>query len=132
MPGTRAPVPGRSLGRRRPRCARPADPAAPHLEGSGLMRIAMVSEHASPLATLGGIDAGGQNVDVAALSRAMADRGAQVVVHTRRDDPDTPRNVALARGVIVNQVDAGPASVIPKDELLPFMEEFADVLVHEW
>ena len=32
------------------------------------MRIAMVSEHASPLATLGGVDAGGQNVHVAALA----------------------------------------------------------------
>ena len=32
------------------------------------MRIAMVSEHASPLAALGGVDAGGQNVHVAALA----------------------------------------------------------------
>ena len=36
------------------------------------MRIAMVSEHASPLAALGGDDAGGQNVHVAALARALA------------------------------------------------------------
>ena len=49
------------------------------------MRIAMVSEHASPLAVLGGVDAGGQNVHVAALALAMARRGADVVVHTRRD-----------------------------------------------
>ena len=32
------------------------------------MRIAMVSEHASPLAAVGGVDAGGQNVHVAALA----------------------------------------------------------------
>ena len=32
------------------------------------MTIAMVSEHASPLAALGGVDAGGQNVHVAALA----------------------------------------------------------------
>jgi len=32
------------------------------------MRIAMVSEHASPLAALGGVDAGGQNVHVASLA----------------------------------------------------------------
>ena len=54
------------------------------------MRVAMVSEHASPLAVLGGADAGGQNVHVAALSAALARRGAEVVVHTRRDDPDLP------------------------------------------
>ena len=32
------------------------------------LKVAMVSEHASPLAALGGVDAGGQNVYVAALS----------------------------------------------------------------
>lgn len=36
------------------------------------MRISMVSEHASPLATLGGVDAGGQNVHVAALTLGSA------------------------------------------------------------
>ena len=49
------------------------------------MRIDMVSEHASPLAVLGDVDAGGQNVHVAQLAAAIARRGAQVVVHTRRD-----------------------------------------------
>ena len=39
------------------------------------MRIAMVSEHASPLAALGGADAGGQNVHVLELSSALADMG---------------------------------------------------------
>ncbi|MCU1653535.1 MAG: glycosyl transferase, partial [Pseudonocardia sp.] len=36
------------------------------------MKIAMVSEHASPLARLGGPDAGGQNVHVAELAAALA------------------------------------------------------------
>ena len=44
------------------------------------MRISMVSEHASPLAAIGGVDAGGQNVHVAALSSALAGRGHDVVV----------------------------------------------------
>jgi D-inositol-3-phosphate glycosyltransferase len=48
------------------------------------LRVAMVSEHASPLATLGGVDAGGQNVFVDALSRELARGGWEVVVHTRR------------------------------------------------
>ena len=62
------------------------------------MRIAMVSEHASPLATLGGVDAGGQNVHVAALAGALADRGHEVVVYTRRDsrDPAPPGGDATA------------------------------------
>ena len=55
------------------------------------MRIAMVSEHASPLAAIGGADAGGQNVHVAALARRSAERGHDVTVYTRRDDPAAAR-----------------------------------------
>jgi glycosyltransferase involved in cell wall biosynthesis len=96
------------------------------------MRIAMVSEHASPLAVLGGVDAGGQNVHVAALASALARLGNEVVVHTRRDDPASPRRVALAPGVEVDHVDAGPPTAIPKDELLPYMPAFADDLREQW
>ena len=96
------------------------------------MRIAMVSEHASPLAVLGGVDAGGQNVHVAELSSALADRGHQVTVFTRRDDADQPVRVLLRPGVEVVHVDAGPARQVPKDELFPYMGTFASVLAAEW
>jgi D-inositol-3-phosphate glycosyltransferase len=96
------------------------------------MRVAMVSEHASPLAVLGGADAGGQNVHVAALSAALARRGVEVVVHTRRDDPALPARVAIAPGVTVEHVDAGPPAPIPKDELLPHMDELAARLRQAW
>ena len=96
------------------------------------MRIAMVSEHASPLAVLGGVDAGGQNVHVAALAGALARRSCDVVVHTRRDDPSLPRRVALCPGVEVDHVDAGPPSEVPKDDLLPYMAAFADHLREAW
>jgi len=89
------------------------------------VKVAMVSEHASPLAVLGGADAGGQNVHVAALSAALARRGAEVVVHTRRDDPALPARVEAAPGVVVEHVRAGPAAPIPKDDLLPHMDELA-------
>jgi glycosyltransferase involved in cell wall biosynthesis len=88
------------------------------------MKIAMVSEHASPLATLGGEDAGGQNVHVAALSRALADRGHEVAVYTRRDDPTLTEEVTFGPGVTVVHVPAGPSHEIPKDDLLPWMPEF--------
>ena len=92
----------------------------------------MVSEHASPLAALGGEDAGGQNVHVAALALALARRGAEVVVHTRRDDPALPDRVAISDGVVVAHVDAGPPGPLPKDALLPHMPEFAGRLSAEW
>jgi glycosyltransferase involved in cell wall biosynthesis len=92
----------------------------------------MVSEHASPLAVLGGVDAGGQNVHVAALASAMARHGAEVVVHTRRDDPDLPERVPFAPGVTVEHVTAGPPQPLPKDVLLPYMDEFAEGLWRSW
>jgi D-inositol-3-phosphate glycosyltransferase len=96
------------------------------------MRIAMVSEHASPLAVLGGVDAGGQNVHVAALATTLGRHGDEVVVHTRRDDPALAPRVELAPGVEVDHVDAGPPCEVPKDELLPYMGEFADRLREQW
>jgi glycosyltransferase involved in cell wall biosynthesis len=92
----------------------------------------MVSEHASPLATLGGVDAGGQNVHVAALALAIARFGNSVTVYTRRDDPLLPKRVMMAPNVFVEHVDAGPAEHISKDELLPFMDAFAAALHRAW
>ncbi len=92
----------------------------------------MVSEHASPLATLGGVDAGGQNVHVAALAQAMGRRGVEVVVHTRREERDPARRVEMAPGVVVDHVPAGPAEVVSKDELFPYMDDFAADLRRQW
>lgn len=96
------------------------------------MKIAMVSEHASPLAALGGVDAGGQNVHVAELSAALSRRGHEVAVFTRRDDPDLPERIDTPHGYRVHHVPAGPAEPIPKDELLQYMGEFARYLDRTW
>ncbi|MFG2576399.1 glycosyltransferase [Streptomyces sp. NPDC048481] len=95
-------------------------------------RVAMVSEHASPLAELGGPDAGGQNVYVAQLAGRLARRGHDVVVYTRRDAPGLPERVVTDAGVKVVHVPAGPAAPIPKDELLPYMGEFGSWLGRQW
>ncbi|WP_219414144.1 glycosyltransferase [Pseudonocardia nigra] len=96
------------------------------------MRIAMVSEHASPLAALGGVDAGGQNVHVLELSSALATAGHEVTVWTRREDPDLPETVPLRPGVVVRHVTAGPTAPVPKDELVPHLPEFTRVLAAAW
>ncbi len=96
------------------------------------MRIAMVSEHASPLASIGGVDAGGQNVHVAALSTALGRRGHEVVVYTRRDDPALPERVAFAPGVEVVHVTAGPEHGVPKDDLLPWIPALAAGIGDDW
>lgn len=96
------------------------------------MKIAMVSEHASPLAALGEEDAGGQNVHVAELAQALAELGNEVIVHTRRTSDDQPDEVRLGPGVRVRHVRAGPAREISKDKLPRHMAEFAARLREDW
>ncbi len=87
--------------------------------------IALISEHASPLATAGGIDAGGQNVYVAQVARHLAALGYGVDVFTRRDSEKLPEVLQWLPGVRVVHVPAGPPRHVRKEELLPHMEAFA-------
>ncbi|WP_353902472.1 glycosyltransferase [Micromonospora harpali] len=96
------------------------------------MRIAMISEHASPLAVLGGEDAGGQNTHVAELSAALAAAGHDVRVYTRRDAVDLPVTVRAPDGYDVVHVPAGPAEPMAKDALLPHMPAFGRWLAQRW
>ena len=96
------------------------------------MRIAMISEHANPLAALGGVDAGGQNLHVAELSAALARAGHDVTVYTRRDARRQPASVETKQGYRVVHVPAGPAAHVPKDELLPHMGDFTRFVSRQW
>jgi D-inositol-3-phosphate glycosyltransferase len=92
------------------------------------VRIALVSEHASPLAAIGGVDAGGQNVHVAELAAGLVRHGHSVAVYTRPDDADLAERVTTSAGYEVVHVPAGPAAPVPKDDLWPHMAAFADHL----
>ncbi len=96
------------------------------------MKISMVSEHASPLAALGEVDAGGQNVHVAELSAGLTRAGHEVTVYTRRDAEQQPDEVTMPGGYRVVHVPAGPPRYVPKDELLPHMGEFTRFLRSRW
>src|SRR4051812_16227861 len=91
-----------------------------------MKRIAMISEHASPLGCLGGVDSGGQNVYVAQVARHLAAMGYEVDVFTRRDSADQTEIVECAPGLRVIHVPVGPPQFIAKEDLLPLMTEFAD------
>lgn len=86
-------------------------------------RIAMISEHASPLALIGGEDAGGQNIYLDAISRSLAALGYAIDIFTRRDNPTQPEVVAWRPGVRVISIPAGPPAPIPKDDIWPLMPE---------
>jgi glycosyltransferase involved in cell wall biosynthesis len=96
------------------------------------MKITLVSEHANPLAALGGVDAGGQNLHVAELSKTLVQHGHEVTVFTRRDDRALPEEVTTEPGYRVVHVPAGPATHVPKDDLLRYMGAFARFLQARW
>jgi D-inositol-3-phosphate glycosyltransferase len=87
-------------------------------------RIAIISEHASPLGFLGGADSGGQNVYVGQIASRLAATGHEVDVFSRRDNAFLPPVTEWLNGVRIVHVPAGPPEPIRKEDLLPFMEEF--------
>ena len=92
-------------------------------------RIALISEHASPLAAIGGVDSGGQNIYVSQVARHLVAMGFEVDVFTRRDSESLEPVVEREDGVRVIHVDAGPARFVRKEDLLPYMAEFSANLI---
>jgi len=93
-----------------------------------MQRIAVVSEHASPLAALGGVDSGGQNLYVAHVARGLARLGHRVDIFTRRDNPGLPAQLDWLDNVRIIHVPAGPAMALPKESLLPHMKAFGQYM----
>jgi D-inositol-3-phosphate glycosyltransferase len=99
--------------------------SGPFTMASAPLRIALISEHASPLATLGGVDAGGQNIYVLNVAKCLARSGHHVDVLTRRDDATRAAAVDVCPGMRVLHLPAGPAAFVPKERLLRHMPAFA-------
>ena len=88
-------------------------------------KIAFISEHASPLATLGGVDSGGQNLYVDKVARNLSRLGYKVDIYTRWESPELPEIVSYYSNVRVIHVSAGPKIVMPKEQIFQFMDDFA-------
>lgn len=94
-----------------------------------MLNIALISEHASPLAAAGSIDSGGQNIYVAQLARQLARLGHRVDVFTRRDSLLQRTIVEWHPNVRIIHVPAGPAWYVAKEQLLPYMDAFGRFIV---
>ena len=91
------------------------------------MRIALISYHTCPLATLGGKDAGGMNVYVRDLSLYLGRRGIHLDVFTRSQDEHVPHVLHdLGFGNRVAHIPAGPEHPLPRQELEEYIPEFVD------
>jgi D-inositol-3-phosphate glycosyltransferase len=92
-----------------------------------MLRIAMISYHTCPLATLGGKDTGGMNVYVRELTRQLGKLGIHVDVFTRSQDDHVPHVLhELGYGNRVVHVPAGPEHPIPKEELAEYVPQFVE------
>jgi D-inositol-3-phosphate glycosyltransferase len=91
--------------------------------------IAVVSVHASPLSELGKGENGGMNIGVRRLCEGLAQRGVPTDVFVRRDDPELPAERLIAPGSRLVLLDVGPPHPIPKDDLVPLLDPFADALL---
>jgi len=90
------------------------------------MRIAMLSIHTCPLATLGGKETGGMNVYVRDLSRELGRRGFLVDVFTRAQDPEKIGPQTLGENGRVIHIPAGPLAPYDKKLLYNHLPEFVE------
>lgn len=84
----------------------------------------MLSVHSSPLARLGGKEAGGMNVYVRELARELGSRGVPVDIFTRSQDRGAPTVEPLSCGVRVVNLHTGPAAPYDKNWVLTYLPEF--------
>jgi D-inositol-3-phosphate glycosyltransferase len=91
------------------------------------MRIAMLSYHTCPLATLGGKDTGGMNVYVREITRQLGVMGIHVDVFTRSQNEHVPHVLHdLGFGNRIVHIPAGPEYPLPKKELSTYLPQFVD------
>ena len=92
-----------------------------------MLRIAMLSYHTCPLATLGGKDTGGMNVYVRDLTRELGRMGIHVDVFTRSQDEHVPHVLHdLGYGNRVVHIPAGPEEPKSKNAIATYIPEFVE------
>ncbi|MEU7537003.1 D-inositol-3-phosphate glycosyltransferase [Streptomyces narbonensis] len=91
----------------------------------------MLSVHTSPLHQPGTGDAGGMNVYMVELSRALAELGVEVDLFTRCRGEGLPPLVELSPGVRVRHLHAGPRGPLPKESMPDLVVPFSLALLKE-
>ncbi len=89
-----------------------------------MKRIALVNVHCDPLEQLGSAEAGGQNVYVFHLAKALGKLGYQVDVFSRLNSRSKKERVRLTKHVQFIRLRAGHRQFIPKNKLGPLLPEF--------
>lgn len=91
-----------------------------------MRRVAFLSVHTCPLLQPGRGWAGGMNVYIDELARALAREGIRVDVFTRRHGRGEPETVAVEKGFLLHHVNAGPARELSPERTMRFLGVFTD------
>lgn len=93
------------------------------------LRLALVSVHGDPLSPIGSEGAGGQNVYVRELARALVGRGHRVDVFTRgRSERQSEIRYEAGGALRVVRLPAGPAGHLSRDRLYAHLPAFVEGL----
>jgi glycosyltransferase involved in cell wall biosynthesis len=96
------------------------------------MRVALVGSHPY-VSPDGQVSVGSDRARrCGALAAALAARGHDVTVYTRRDQPDQPDRLVTPRDYQVVSVASGPSEPLTDDEELPLMGDVARFLDRDW
>jgi D-inositol-3-phosphate glycosyltransferase len=87
-------------------------------------KYAIISVDSDPEAEIGKDSAGGQNIYVRQLGMALAQRGCQVDMFTRRENPNQKTIVEHTPLCRTIRLTAGSAKCIPPEELFNYLPEF--------
>ena len=90
--------------------------------------VVMITPHGDPLGRIGEPDVGGQCVYIRELSIALAAQGARVLAFTRDRSDGKPEREEMGPGADVIRIKCGPEGFLPKEEILPYLGEFAATL----
>lgn len=84
----------------------------------------MISVHGDPLAKLGYLESGGQNVYVYELSKELGRLGWEVDVYSRLDNKQRKKVITYGKNVRVIRLEAGPKKFVRKYDLFNYLPEF--------
>lgn len=91
-------------------------------------KVMFISVHGDPLATLGSIQSGGQNVYVRELILALESRGMRIDVFTHWSNPKSPQVEPLGRYSRIIRLPAGCKGFLSKHQMFGILPAFTKEL----
>lgn len=88
--------------------------------------IALISVHGDPAIEIGKEEAGGQNVYVRQVGKALAEKGWLVDMFTRKANSQQDTIVQHSPNCRTIRLTAGPEEFVPRDDIFAYLPEFVN------